>query len=86
MKFEIDTFNRQVITENFNKAVFNEIAWDFNPDVPGKTLIYAVNDNHADLIVKIIQEIYAEGGVDNDAVMKITGSIAGAIKRKSPKQ
>lgn len=82
MKFEIDTFNRNVITENFNRTVLNEIAWDLNPDGQGKTLIYAVNDNHADLIVKILKEIYAEGGVDNDAVMKITGSIAGGNKKK----
>lgn len=82
MKFEIDSFNRQVITENFNRAVLNEIAWDLNPDGQGKTLIYAVDDNHADLIVKILKEIYAEGGVDNDTVMKITGSVAGGNKKK----
>lgn len=82
MKFEIDSFNRQVITENFNRAVFKEIAWDFNPDGKGKTLIYAVDDNHADLIVKILKEIYAEGGVDNNVVMKITGSVAGGNKKK----
>ena len=82
MKFEIDTFNRQVITENFNRTVLNEIAWDLNPDGQGKTLIYAVDDNHADLIVKILKEIYAEGGVDNDTVMKITGSVAGGNKKK----
>ena len=82
MKFEIDTFNRQVITENFNRTVLNEIAWDLNPDGQGKTLIYAVDDNHADLIVKILKEIYADGGVDNDTVMKITGSVAGGNKKK----
>ena len=82
MKFEIDTFNRQVITENFNRTVLEEIAWDFNPDGQGKTLIYAVDDNHADLIVKVLKEIYAEGGVDNDTVMKITGSVAGGNKKK----
>ena len=82
MKFEIDTFNRQVITENFNRTVLNEIAWDLNPDGQGKTLIYAVDDNHADLIVKILKKIYAEGGVDNDTVMKITGSVAGGNKKK----
>lgn len=82
MKFEIDTFNRQVITENFNRTVLNEIAWDLNPDGQGKTLIYAVDDNHADLIVKILKEIYAEGGVDNDTVMKITGSVAEGNKKK----
>lgn len=82
MKFEIDTFNRQVITENFNRTVLNEIAWDLNPDGQGKTLIYAVDDNHADLIVKILKKIYAEGGVDNDTVMKITCSVAGGNKKK----
>ena len=82
MKFEIDSFNRQVITENFNRTVLEEIAWDFNPDGQGKTLIYAVDDNHADLIVKILKEIYADGGVDNDTVMKITGSVAGGNKKK----
>ncbi|WP_306569150.1 type I restriction-modification system endonuclease [Faecalispora jeddahensis] len=82
MKFEIDSFNRQIITENFNRAVFNEIAWDLNPDGQGKTLIYAVDDNHADMIVKILKDIYSEGGVDNAAVMKITGSVAGGNKKK----
>ena len=82
MKFEIDSFNREVITEPFNRTVLNEIAWDLNPDGKGKTLIYAVDDNHADLIVKILKEIYSEGGVDNDAVMKITGSVASGNKKK----
>lgn len=82
MKFEIDTFNRQVVTEKFNRAVFEEIAWDLDPDGPGKTLIYAVDDDHADLIVKILKEIYSKGGVANDAVMKITGSIEGGNKKK----
>lgn len=82
MKFEIDTFNRQVITKSFNETVLNEIAWDLNPDGEGKTLIYAVDDNHADMIVDILKNIYAEGGVDNDTVMKITGSVAGGNKKK----
>lgn len=82
MNFEIDTFNRQVITEKFNRAVFEEIAWDLDPDGSGKTLIYAVDDDHADLIVEILKNIYAKGGVANDAVMKITGSIKGGNKKK----
>lgn len=82
MKFDIDVFNKKVITEKFNRAVFEEIAWDLNPDGEGKTLIYAVDDDHADLIVKVLKEIYSKGGVDNDAVMKITGSVAGGNKKK----
>ena len=82
MKFEIDTFNRQVITEPFNRTVLEEIAPDLNPDGEGKTLIYAVDDDHADLIVAILKDIYSNYGVDNDAVMKITGSVAGGNRKK----
>ncbi|MGN1136734.1 MAG: type I restriction-modification system endonuclease [Oscillospiraceae bacterium] len=82
MKFEIDEFNKNVITENFNKAVFDEIAMDFDPDGEGKTLIYAVNDTHADMIVNILKDIYSRYGIDNDTVKKITGSIAGGNKKK----
>ena len=85
LDFDVDDFNRQVITESFNRTVLAEIARDIDPespDVQGKTLIYAVNDAHADLIVKIMKEIYAEMGVDNDAIMKITGSVGGGNKKK----
>ena len=85
LDFDVDAFNRQVITESFNRAVLTEIARDIDPespDVQGKTLIYAVNDDHADLIVKILKEIYTEMGVDNDAIMKITGSVGGGNKKK----
>ncbi|MDV0447523.1 hypothetical protein MsAg5_14230 [Methanosarcinaceae archaeon Ag5] len=87
LNFEIDNFNRQVITENFNRTNLEEIAKDLNPEGDGKTLIYAVDDNHADLIVRILKEIYEPMGVSNDAIMKITGSIGnkknilGAVKR-----
>ncbi len=82
IKFDVEKFNRQVITESFNKTVLEEIANDINPEGEGKTLIYAVDDQHADLIVKILKEIYSECGVDNDAIMKITGSIGGGDKKK----
>lgn len=85
LDFDIENFNRQVITENFNRTVLAEIARDIDPESPeeqGKTLIYAVDDQHADLIVKILKEIYAETGVDNDAIMKITGSVGGGNRKK----
>ncbi|MBP2656538.1 MAG: type restriction protein, res subunit [Firmicutes bacterium] len=82
LKFDVDKFNRQVITESFNRTVLTEIAKEINPDGDGKTLIYAVDDSHADLIVQILKEIYADYGVDNDAIMKITGSVGGGNKKK----
>lgn len=82
LKFDLDKFNRQVITESFNRTVLEEISKDINPDGEGKTLIYAVDNTHADLIVKILKEIYEPYGVDNDAIMKITGSVGGGNKKK----
>ncbi|HAT1172121.1 type I restriction-modification system endonuclease [Corynebacterium striatum] len=83
--FDVEDFNRSVITESFNRTVLAEIARDLDPSMPelfGKTLIYAVDDAHADLIVSILKEIYASQGVEPEAIMKITGSVAGGNKKK----
>lgn len=82
LDFEVENFNRQVITENFNRVVLEEIARELDPDGNSKTLIFAVDDAHADLIVKILKEIYEQYGVDNEAIMKITGSVGGGNKKK----
>ncbi len=82
LKFDVEQFNRKVITENFNRTVLTEVANDLDPEGEGKTLVYAVDDSHADLIVKILKEIYEPCGVDNDAIMKITGSVGGGNKKK----
>lgn len=84
MNFDVEKFNKQIITPSFNRTVLEEIARDIDPEdvMQGKTLIYAVDDEHADLIVKILKEIYTNYGIDNDAVMKITGRVAGGNKRK----
>lgn len=82
LKFDVEKFNRQVITESFNKTVLEKIANNLDPEGEGKTLIYAVDDSHADMIVKILKEIYEPQGVDNEAIMKITGSVGGGNKKK----
>lgn len=85
LNFDVEQFNRQVITRAFNEAVLAEIARDIDPENPeerGKTLIYAVDDAHADMIVDILKNIYSEYGVDNDAIMKITGSVGGGNPKK----
>jgi len=85
LDFDLESFNRHVITEPFNRTVLEEIARDIDPESPkenGKTLIYAANDEHADMIVTILKDIYSETGVDNDAIMKITGSVANGNKKK----
>ena len=68
------------IKNNQNVFLSNILIYIKNGE--GKTLIYAVNDTHADLIVKILKEIFEPCGVDNDAIMKITGSVGGGNKKK----
>ena len=77
LDFDIESFNKKVINENFNRVVLEEIAKDIDPDGLEKTLIFAATDNHADLIVTLLKEIYVKMGIDvyDDAIKKITGSI-----------
>lgn len=75
LKFEIEDFNRKVVNKSFNETVLHEIAKNIDPNEKGKTLIFAVDDAHADTITKILKDYYTEQGVSEEAVMKITGSI-----------
>lgn len=77
LKFEVEHFNKRVITEGFNRAVLQELIKHIDPESEEKTLIFAATDQHADLIVRLLKEAYAENGddVSDDAIVKITGSI-----------
>lgn len=85
VQLDVDQFNRKVIVPEFNRAVLAEIAKNLYPDAPetyGKTLIYAATDTHADMIVSMLQELYAKDNLDSDAIMKITGSVANGDQKK----
>ena len=73
---EVEDFNRKVITTAFNKAVCDYLATELDPQSKHKTLIFCVNDAHADLVVQTLKESFSQkyGSVDDDAVVKITGS------------
>ncbi|WP_183311241.1 type I restriction-modification system endonuclease [Devosia subaequoris] len=75
--FEVDQFNKQVITPEFNRVVAEELAKHIDPALPGKTLIFAATDAHADIIVSAIKTALfdAYGEIDDAAVRKITGSV-----------
>lgn len=75
LKFEIEDFNKKVVTKGFNETVLAEVAKDIDPNEKGKTLIFAVDDAHADMVTKILKDYYSEQGISEEAVMKITGSI-----------
>ena len=75
LTFEVEAFNRQVITEPFNRVVCEALADELDPFSPYKTLIFCVSDSHADLVVLLLKEAVAQryGSVPDEAVAKITG-------------
>jgi type I restriction enzyme R subunit len=77
LAFEVEAFNRQVVTVPFNKAVATALARYIDPSLPDKTLIFAVNDAHADIVVQQVKAAMEEayGSVDDADVRKITGSV-----------
>lgn len=79
IKVEITGFNRKVITESFNRVILNELIATYGilPENKDKTLIFAATNTHADTIVRLLYEEYAELGEDADkeAIVKITGEV-----------
>ncbi|MBK1650370.1 type I restriction-modification system endonuclease [Rhabdochromatium marinum] len=75
--FEVEAFNRKVVTLNFNKAVAEELVKHIDPALPGKTLIFAATDAHADIVVDQLKQAYAakHGSIEDAAIRKITGSV-----------
>lgn len=77
LAYEVDKFNKEVITEPFNRAVAQALARYIDPSLPDKTLIFAVSDAHADMVVKQVKDAFQEayGTIDDGDVRKITGSV-----------
>ncbi|WP_428851096.1 type I restriction-modification system endonuclease [Pseudomonas alabamensis] len=77
IRFEVEAFNRKVITPEFNRVVAEELARHIDPALPGKALIFAATDAHADMVVSAIKTAFAEayGEIDDAAVKKVTGSV-----------
>lgn len=77
MNFEVASFNRTVITDGFNRAVAEELAQHLDPFGEEKTLIFCVDDDHAERLVPILKAELAKawGDIEDDTVKKITGAI-----------
>lgn len=82
MDFDVSEFNRKIVLPDHTRKVLEEISNYLNPESGEKTLIFAVNDSHADCIVDTLRDIYKPYGISNDAIMKITGKTAGGNKKK----
>jgi type I restriction enzyme, R subunit len=79
LNYDIADFNRRVYSEAFNRMVCRAIAREIPPSKPGKTLIFAARDTHANdlvrLLIEELQEEYGSEAVPHTMVMKITGTV-----------
>ena len=78
LNFDVSKFNTKVITEGFNRAICNALVERIDPTGEEKTLIFCANDEHADMVVRILKEEYDKLGdysMNNDMIKKITGSV-----------
>ena len=82
LDFEVSDFNRNIVLPDHTRKVLEEVSCHLNPESSEKTLIFAVNNDHADCIVDTLRDIYKPYGISNDAIMKITGKTASGNKKK----
>jgi type I restriction enzyme R subunit len=77
LDFDVEAFNRTVITPPFNRAVADELTKYIDLSEPNKTLVFAASDAHADIVVKAMRDAFrqAYGDIEDAAIQKLTGSV-----------
>ena len=75
LDFDVEEFNKNVLAPSFNEVTLAEIAKHIDPESEEKAVVFAVNDRHADEIVRILRKIYEDQDVPANAIEKITCSI-----------
>ena len=76
LKFEVESFNRQVINENFNRVICEQLAQEIDPFGDEKTMIFCATDSHADMVKRLLDDAFKEiysNEYNQAAVAKITG-------------
>lgn len=87
LHFDVGSFNKGVLNASFNQVICEQLAQEFDPQGKEKTLIFCASDDHANIVVNLLnQEFRSLYGDDYNeaAVKKITGStphVEDVIKR-----
>jgi type I restriction enzyme R subunit len=74
--FEVADFNRNLIAPNFTKAICDELVNHIDPTGLQKTLVFCVDNDHADMMVERLRLSFGEKypQLEHDAIIKITGA------------
>jgi type I restriction enzyme R subunit len=77
LHFGVESFNKQVIAEGFNKVICEQLAQEIDPLGDEKTMIFCATDLHADMVKRLLDAAFHEVHGDayqEAAVRKITGA------------
>lgn len=58
LNFNIESFNRRVITPGFDRVICNELVKELDPDGLEKTMIFCVNQAHAERVKTLLDEAF----------------------------
>lgn len=76
LNFDVESFNRRVITEPFNRVICEQLAQELDPFGEEKALIFCATDAHADMVKRLLDEAFTDvhnGEYREQSVVKITG-------------
>ncbi|REM13938.1 hypothetical protein DSI28_01305, partial [Mycobacterium tuberculosis] len=76
LDFNIESFNRRVITPAFDRVICEQLAIDLDPEDEAKTLIFCVSQTHAERVKNLLDDAFMDvhGNQYNQAsVAIITG-------------
>lgn len=73
LTFNIESFNRRVITPSFDKVICDELANELDPFGEEKTMIFCVNQAHAERVKSLLDDAFkaAYGEQYNEATVRI---------------
>lgn len=76
LHFDVASFNKGVLNDNFNRVICEQMAQELDPFSDEKTMVFCASDAHADTVVQMLGQAFKElhGDAYNQAtVAKITG-------------
>lgn len=77
LHFELESFNKRVISEDFNRVICEQLAQELDPMGEEKAIIFCATDAHADMVKRLLGIAFktVHGDQYNQAaVEKITGA------------
>ncbi|CAD5371737.1 Type I restriction-modification system, restriction subunit R [Rubrivivax sp. A210] len=77
LDFQVESFNKRVINEDFNRVICEQLAEELDPFGEEKALIFCATDAHADMVKRLLDTAFKaryDEQYNEAAVRKITGA------------